>query len=377
MTFERASANADFTERGPVPGLLIGRFGDPAAILPETARSRRQALLQRREDAAALSMPMAEAVNELRIGLQREQARQRQLVTPRSSGGFGLQASTEKGPTADIQVRDVERRIAAISEELRRKQVLLEDRSARTNNIGRLCERIEAWLNGGVPGGNRIVDHGEIDVVALKQRGETSEAATLERLRRRLRELAADWHRVQSAPRTSSEAIADARAQIEALAQRGEPDFSALIEVGGAIGWPQVQQRLPLVGLAINEEGEARLTGVAQGEVIDQTALNAWFDTDKWLAKAEKRIREQCDDKVALSQQDRAEKLAEIASDQLEAERAECALIWKLQRDGQAVEFRDDADIRAVLGISLEVDDRPQRPFGQAADYSHVIDVIR
>lgn len=373
MAFERGVPIEP--DRGPVPGLLIGRSGDPAAILPEVARSRWQALQQRHEDARALSTPLAEAINELRVDLQREQARLRQLTLPRSAGGFGLRTSTEKEPTDDIQVRDVERKIAALGAELRRKQVLLEDRAARTNTIGRLVERIEAWLNGGIPGGNRIVDHGEIDVAALKQRGETSEAATLERLQRRLRELAADRHRVQSAPLPSADAIAKARAEIEALAQRGEPDVSAIIEVGAPIRWPHTAQRLDLVGFAINKAGEAQLGGMAQGEVADPMALMAWLHKDALVARIETLIREQSDEKVALSEAARAEKLAQIDNDRLEVERAECALIWKLHRDGQAVEFREDADIRAVLGVSLEVDDRPQRPFGQAAHYSHVIEV--
>lgn len=376
MAFERAPANADFTERGPVPGLLIARYGDPAAILPERARSRRQSLHQMLDDAKALSAPLFDAINELRREKQQHETYWRQLTTSRGSGGPGLKPSTDKERSDDVQVLECERKIATISEEMRRKQVLLEDRAARTNNIGRLVGRVEQWLSGGIPGGNRVVDHGEIAISSILKRNE-SEAQALERLRRRLRELDADKHRVESAPRPSSESIAKARADIEARAQRGEPDVSALIEGGGPIRWPQVQQRLDLVGLAIDEEGEAQLTGVAQGEVIDETALNFWKDTEGWLAKIEKLIREQSDDTAALSETARAEKLAEIDGDRLDVERQEAALIWQMQEAGQAVEFRQDADIRAVLVVSLEVDDRPQGPFAQAAEYSHVIEVVR
>ncbi|QHO78205.1 hypothetical protein ACH79_42120 [Bradyrhizobium sp. CCBAU 051011] len=370
MAFERAPANADFIEHGPVPSLLIPRYGNPAAILPEAARLRWQALQQRWDDAKALSMPMVDGVNELRMDAQREQARLRQLTLPKSAGGFGLRASTEKEPTDDIQVRDVERKIAAISEELQRKQVLLEDRSARTNNVGRLCERGEQWLSGGIPGGNRVVDHGEIAISSVLKRNETERQA-LERLQRRSRELLADENRARSAPLPSSEGIGKARTEIERLAQRGEPDVSALVEVGAPIRWPQTVQRLDLVAMTHEQKS---IFGDARGEVADPLALLCWLHRDQLLTRLEKLIAENSDDGNALSEQDRAEKLAEIDGDRLEVERQEAALIWRMQEAGQSVDFRQDADIRAVLGVRLEVTD-DVTPFGQAADYSHVIEI--
>jgi hypothetical protein len=374
MAFERAPANADFTERGPAPALLVARHGDPAAGLPEAARARWQALQQRREDARSLSMPLVDAISELRQDLQREQARLRQLTMPRSAGGFGLKASG-KEPTDEVQVLECERRIAAITDEMRRKQVLAEDRAARTGNIGRLVARIEQWLAGGVPPDNRVIDHGEIAISSILKRNET-EVQALDRLRHRLRELAADEHRARSAPLPSSEAVARGRAEVEALAQRGEVDVSGLIEAGQPLRWPQVQQRLDLIGFAVSKVGEAQLGGVAQGEVSDAMALVAWLHRDALLAKIEAAIIEQSDDAAALTTLQREQQSAQIASDRLEVERQECSLVWRMQHDGAAVEFRSDTDIRAVLGIALEITDQPQGAFGMAAAYSHIIEIL-
>ena len=60
-------------------------------------------------------------------------------------------------------------------------------------------------------------------------------------------------------------------------------------------------------------------------------------------------------------------------------DRAECALIAKLQADGLPVEHRPDADPRAVLGIELMVAKVPaiMAPFGEAARaMRHVTEII-
>lgn len=54
-------------------------------------------------------------------------------------------------------------------------------------------------------------------------------------------------------------------------------------------------------------------------------------------------------------------------------------MIRKLQRDGQGVEFRADADIRAVLGVELLIDTtaKAERSLGvAAAALGHVIEVV-
>lgn len=47
----------------------------------------------------------------------------------------------------------------------------------------------------------------------------------------------------------------------------------------------------------------------------------------------------------------RETKLKELARDKLSNERAEAAIIWHMQAQGDAVEHRSDCDVRAVLGL--------------------------
>jgi hypothetical protein len=59
------------------------------------------------------------------------------------------------------------------------------------------------------------------------------------------------------------------------------------------------------------------------------------------------------DDKAALSQQQREEMEAQISSDMLAIERAECALIWHAEANGEVIDFRSDTSPVAVLGVRL------------------------
>jgi hypothetical protein len=62
-------------------------------------------------------------------------------------------------------------------------------------------------------------------------------------------------------------------------------------------------------------------------------------------------IDQQSDDTEALSMSARETKLKELARDKLSNERAEAAIIWHMQAQGDAVEHRSDCDVRAVLGL--------------------------
>jgi hypothetical protein len=44
---------------------------------------------------------------------------------------------------------------------------------------------------------------------------------------------------------------------------------------------------------------------------------------------------------------------AQISSDMLAIERAECALIWHAEANGEVIDFRSDTSPMAVLGVRL------------------------
>ena len=84
---------------------------------------------------------------------------------------------------------------------------------------------IESWLRDGRPSGVEVFEGPQPTLT----KGQTL-VDFIEQVRRRGRELQADLHRIRSAPFPSNHAKQQARAQIEALAERGTPSASRLIE---------------------------------------------------------------------------------------------------------------------------------------------------
>jgi hypothetical protein len=86
---------------------------------------------------------------------------------------------------------------------------------------------VELWLRDGRPPGTALEDFNGPEPQLPK-----SESITdgIERLRRRERELKSDLHRIRSATFPSSLAKAKVRAEIEALAVRGAPSVSDVVE---------------------------------------------------------------------------------------------------------------------------------------------------
>lgn len=333
---------------------------DPVELLPVSRRARFLALRQGVEDAGHLVRPLQDRLDDLRSEKHMLTARIADLKAPRGR-------SFPHPDNVATSVADAEKKAAAIDAEMTRLGELLEVRSAIRRNRSALVQNLEAWLRSGRPGGTAIAEADIPAVATIARRGETS-AVALDRLRRRLRELNADEHGVRSAPYPAAHAKVKARAMVDALAARGAPDLSSMVEAGfDDIRWPMAQARLGLAAV-VGRSGD-KIVGSALGEQPDVLALFAYLHRDALVARLEQEIDTLADDAAALSVDARAEKLAEISQDRLLAERAECALIAKLQAEGAAVEYRADADVRAVLGIELQVAARPidDQPFGLAA----------
>jgi hypothetical protein len=261
---------------------------------------------------------------------------------------------------------DVVGKIAVLDDRLRRLAMLIEGRRATSRNTAARLSNAEAWLQSGVPAGVVIVDYAEIDAGSVLKRNESPVAAP-DRIRHRLRELSADEHRVRSAPLPAADARAQMRAAIERLAEHGTPDVSPLVEAGHDIVWQSTMTRLTLAAV-VGSDG-ARVLGHAMGEVTDLQALLTWLLRDALIGRLEAEIDAVADDAAALSAEARAEKLAQIGSDRLAAERHEAALVRRMQDDGLPVEHRVDADVRAVLRVELVAvtTETAAAPYGLAA----------
>ncbi len=188
------------------------------------------------------------------------------------------------------------------------------------------------------------------------------------RLQRRVRELKADQHRIESAPRPSAWAKQQMREQVAALAARGEPDVSVLTERGGNIVWPTTQVQVSIFN--------AQPGAIGYAEVPDMLAIEAWRNKDSLLKLLDGLIMAESDDAAALSQTDRELRTAETTGDLLDIERQEASLVWQAQAQTLPAEHRHDCSPVAILGCRLITALRTT-PSGPSADHGYNIVGVR
>jgi hypothetical protein len=333
MTFEAAPAAA----YAPHEIHTFSTNNDPHDVLPPAAQKKWTALVQRVTDAHnampefAIRKDAAEAVTVI-------QRRISDLTRLKSEGGFGL---SDDAGTVIAERKKLER--ATAQRDL--QQALYEVRGARWNTCAQLRAAASDWLlRGGIPHGCVIESVEDAPLAELLKKGERISDG-VERYRHRLRELAADLHRVKSAPWPSSVAKAAAKAQIEALAAAAAPDCESAIEFGSQIGFVTKT----VSAMVHNVEAPA----IAFVETPDTLGLFCWLFKDQLLAKINAGLDEAADDKAALSQQQREQMEAQIMADTLMIEHSECALIWHAEEKGEVLDFRSDTTPMAVLGLRL------------------------
>jgi hypothetical protein len=189
------------------------------------------------------------------------------------------------------------------------------------------------------------------EIAPTLKKNETVQQA-VERLRRKLRELQADTRRVAAAPIHSSRAREIVRAQVEALATRGQPDVELTIESASPMAWPMEFVSLQLHGMT--NVGNP-VAGSAGGSLPNAMAYFTWILKDEILKRLDQEIDELSDDDSSLTDIQRAEQLNEIAQDRLVLEREECALIERAEEQGHTIVRRSDCDPRALLSLSSDL----------------------
>jgi hypothetical protein len=155
---------------------------------------------------------------------------------------------------------------------------------------------------------------------------------SVERLRRRGRELRADLARVEAAAYPAAEARAVAMAQIELLAQRGELDTSGCVEHLAPIQFPTK----PVQARVHNSNSPG---GVVFIEVIDAEAVIAHLLRPQLVAAVEASIAADAHEPNALGQAERAKRAAVISQDLLICEREEASLTWRAQAENLPSSF--------------------------------------
>ena len=224
----------------------------------------------------------------------------------------------------------VRRHKAAVARLTRRVEELGEVWNAAA---GLVDNNVERYLRTVAPNGVRLHE-----VVAQLRNGETA-LDGLDRAARRTRELVEDRKAIQASPYPTSVAKKRAREQIALRAAAAKPDVYGLVELGEALEFPFSREPLQSFGTpgALN--------------IVDPVGLLAWMFPKEFAAAIDKEIDAAGDDKAALTDEQRREKLAQIDADLLASQREEAQFA-----ELAGLLPRPYIDPRAALGLA---DDMP------------------
>jgi hypothetical protein len=166
--------------------------------------------------------------------------------------------------------------------------------------------------------------------------------AALERNRNHQSALNSDLIAIENTKRTAGEVKAAIRAEVAALAKKGQPDVAGLFH-GQPLGWPTEL-------LIANGAGVHQYSVAAQ--LKDAFALTIWANADAIIAKLDAEIERTGDDASALSCEDQAARIAVAKAKVLQLLRQGEAIIVALEAAGQQV-TRTCADPLILLGIAI------------------------
>lgn len=318
---------------------------DPIEGLPPAAAEKLRLLRDRSRDAHALCVPFSDIQEANTLKNDAERA-YRRLVDHPQDGGYNI-------PETDRRAISAQQHIAKVTDDLRRLNERSELRALAWRAASAPLAACEDFLRHGVPGGCKL-EAIETEPPPLKKGEGILDA--VEARRRRVRELRADLHRIRSAPFPSSYAKQRMRAQVEALAQRGAPSVSRLVELDGPVDF-QTQ--------SLTSEVHAERRSLAFTETADALALVAWLHRDALIAALDREISTESDDAASLSHEARQKAEAEVQGDLLDVERTEAALVFAAWEQGLACDARSDISPLALLQVQLIT--APRAPSGPSS----------
>jgi len=166
--------------------------------------------------------------------------------------------------------------------------------------------------------------------------------ATLSSIRARQAQLRDQISEIENLPSSAAEAKAAAKAQIDAIAEKGAPDAIGLLH-GGQIAF----QEEMVIG---SGHGNHQYSTVAQ--VKNAFALTVWLHRDLLLQKINEQIDAEADDKPAMTVDERTAKLDQLNKSLTRLLRDEEAIIMKIEEHGSVVP-RLHRDPLILLGVEL------------------------
>ena len=303
---------------GPQPFLAV-RLGRAEQQLPGEAAEKLYAIRAEEQARYAAFRAISDELTDTRTELQAAEAEARRFEDQVHGLGDDLAAPVRNQRAG---------RIEALRKDLARRQKVYDARAAAWQPVRALLHLLEDY----------VASAARVEAFAGNVTRPTGDPrAAVEKARRRVEELRVEIARTEAAPVPSGVAKARAVAEIDALAARGAPDVLGLVEGAEGVRWPRTA---------------AHGRGGATVAVVDTLGLAAFLHADALKAAVVAEIDRRADDEAALSDEQRATRLADLATAQLAMERQEEAAVEAAAAAGFTVERRPDADPRAVLGLA-------------------------
>jgi hypothetical protein len=244
----------------------------------------------------------------------------------------------DMGPAVadDRQLREAEASLAeaqaafdAVNQEIAEKQ------AARS----RIWERIDRQLRSLSPD-TKLEPHTPSE--AARKAARSASPASLATCREGIAALKLESNVVRDAPPPIGTVIDRMHRQVDFLAERGRPGYLGAIESNQPIKLPELQVQ--------SQVATGNGVGVSYTSAPDVYGFLAWLHGDAIKAQMAKDLRELADDEGAMSDAQKAQRIAELEAEILDLERTEEAIIEELEKSGP-IQRRDDASIFAVLGL--------------------------
>ncbi|ODS03788.1 hypothetical protein AUC71_07740 [Methyloceanibacter marginalis] len=220
-----------------------------------------------------------------------------------------------------------EARFEELDAEIKAGEVRQQRRMARRNATKQLAIQIRAWLTG-LP---RNVELRLVPPMKVEDEDLGDVAGGLEDLRRDLKRLQTELREVRTAPKTTDELKAEAKAFVDGLAKAGAPVMD-----GG----------VPRFGQPTADYG----TDVTQQKIL---GLIAWLAPDRLLARIEGEIDAGAGQDGALASDERQRRVAELERKIAEIELCEEAYVSAGIERGLDVQRRVHASPAAVLSVQV------------------------
>jgi hypothetical protein len=303
-------------------------MADFVAKLPPPAREKFRLLERQAADARALRRDLYDRIEEARSSANKTQA------------AFDLYARRPAGWRQEEQDRLTRERDEAKAA-LARQVADRDARAGQSAAASTLFSRTEKYVAEQLPASGITLFTGRLPL-----QKETAPLKIVEHARAEIERVRQEIYRVTTAPKPSDEVAGAAMAELDQLAERGEPDIDALVAGVGPL-------RFATAALDIGGYSADGLPLTVSGYGVDVAATLCWLFRDEIGDRLIEVIRENTDDAHAIASRDRPKLLAALRGEQLQWERIEeSAIDAGAVQGGALIVRRGDCDVRATLGLA-------------------------